>query len=142
MKLLVIGSGGREHALAWKVAQDKRVEKVFVAPGNAGTAIEPIVATATLNVVMTIGSRHLVIHIGTNEGGSGANRPTPRAGIKQLLIIRQYGLRAGLEQRIFVRSQYLVRRISTTAGFNFDPEISMSCLIPIKDLDGQHARCQ
>lgn len=41
MKLLVIGSGGREHALAWKLAQDTRVEKVFVAPGNAGTELEP-----------------------------------------------------------------------------------------------------
>ncbi|GHS83781.1 phosphoribosylamine--glycine ligase [Pseudomonas kermanshahensis] len=40
MKVLIIGSGGREHALAWKVAQDPRVEKVFVAPGNAGTATE------------------------------------------------------------------------------------------------------
>ncbi|WP_448546913.1 phosphoribosylamine--glycine ligase [Thalassotalea fusca] len=40
MKVLVIGSGGREHALAWKAAQSKHVEKVFVAPGNAGTAIE------------------------------------------------------------------------------------------------------
>ena len=40
MKLLVIGSGGREHALAWKLAQSSRVEKVFVAPGNGGTAHE------------------------------------------------------------------------------------------------------
>ncbi|GAB7530654.1 phosphoribosylamine--glycine ligase [Pseudomonas sp. 3A(2025)] len=40
MNVLIIGSGGREHALAWKVAQDPRVEKVFVAPGNAGTATE------------------------------------------------------------------------------------------------------
>ena len=40
MNVLIIGSGGREHALAWKVAQDLRVEKVFVAPGNAGTATE------------------------------------------------------------------------------------------------------
>jgi phosphoribosylamine--glycine ligase len=40
MKLLVIGSGGREHALAWKLAQDPRVQKVFVAPGNGGTATE------------------------------------------------------------------------------------------------------
>ncbi|MDR1648348.1 MAG: phosphoribosylamine--glycine ligase [Zoogloeaceae bacterium] len=40
MKLLVIGSGGREHALAWKLAQDPGVHKVFVAPGNAGTARE------------------------------------------------------------------------------------------------------
>lgn len=41
MKLLVIGSGGREHALAWKLAQNPDVETVFVAPGNAGTATEP-----------------------------------------------------------------------------------------------------
>ena len=41
MKLLVIGSGGREHALAWKLAQSPKVDTVFVAPGNAGTATEP-----------------------------------------------------------------------------------------------------
>jgi len=40
MKILVIGSGGREHALAWKLAQSQRVEAVLVAPGNAGTARE------------------------------------------------------------------------------------------------------
>ncbi|MDV6347554.1 phosphoribosylamine--glycine ligase [Nitrosomonas sp. Is35] len=41
MKLLVIGGGGREHALAWKLSLSPRVHKVFVAPGNAGTALEP-----------------------------------------------------------------------------------------------------
>ena len=41
MKLLVIGRGGREHALAWKLAQSPKVATVFVAPGNAGTAPEP-----------------------------------------------------------------------------------------------------
>jgi phosphoribosylamine---glycine ligase len=40
MKVLVIGSGGREHALAWKLAQSERVHKVFVAPGNGGTALD------------------------------------------------------------------------------------------------------
>ncbi len=40
MKILIIGGGGREHALAWKAAQSPKVEKVFVAPGNAGTARE------------------------------------------------------------------------------------------------------
>jgi phosphoribosylamine--glycine ligase len=41
MKVLVVGSGGREHALAWRAAQSVKVDKVFVAPGNAGTAREP-----------------------------------------------------------------------------------------------------
>ena len=41
MRVLVIGSGGREHALAWRLAQDPRVSTVFVAPGNAGTALTP-----------------------------------------------------------------------------------------------------
>lgn len=41
MKVLVIGNGGREHALAWKAAQSSLVRTVFVAPGNAGTALEP-----------------------------------------------------------------------------------------------------
>jgi phosphoribosylamine--glycine ligase len=40
MKILVIGNGGREHALAWRLAQGVKVQKVFVAPGNAGTALE------------------------------------------------------------------------------------------------------
>jgi len=40
MKVLVIGSGGREHALAWAAAKDDAVEQVFVAPGNAATAQE------------------------------------------------------------------------------------------------------
>src|SRR3954470_5446526 len=41
MKILVIGSGGREHALAWKLAQSPRIQMVYVAPGNGGTALDP-----------------------------------------------------------------------------------------------------
>ena len=41
IKVLVTGSGGREHGLAWRVAQSDLVERVYVAPGNAGTALEP-----------------------------------------------------------------------------------------------------
>lgn len=39
MKLLLLGSGGREHALAWKIAQSNKIEKLYIAPGNAGTAL-------------------------------------------------------------------------------------------------------
>ncbi len=38
MKVLIVGSGGREHCLAWKVAQSAQVDQVYVAPGNGGTA--------------------------------------------------------------------------------------------------------
>ncbi len=51
MNVLTIGSGGREHALAWKVAQDPRVEKVFVAPGNAGTATEAKCENVAIDVL-------------------------------------------------------------------------------------------
>src|SRR5256714_1013642 len=67
MKILVVGAGGREHALAWKLVQSPRVQKVFVAPGNGGTASEtgvenvPVTETAALiefcrreNVALTV----------------------------------------------------------------------------------------
>src|SRR5690606_24300725 len=50
MKVLVIGNGGREHALAWKAAQSPQVETVFVAPGNAGTALEPALQNVAIGV--------------------------------------------------------------------------------------------
>ena len=49
MKVLIIGGGGREHAFAWKVAQSARVQKVYVAPGNAGTAREAKVENVTID---------------------------------------------------------------------------------------------
>jgi phosphoribosylamine--glycine ligase len=55
MKILVIGSGGREHALAWKLAQSPRMQKVYVAPGNGGTALD-----ADLENVSTTGVSDLV----------------------------------------------------------------------------------
>ena len=51
MKILVIGSGGREHALAWKLTQGARVQKVFVAPGNGGTATEAGVENVALTEI-------------------------------------------------------------------------------------------
>ena len=50
MKVLIIGSGGREHALAWKCAQDDIVKHVFVCPGNAGTYLEDKVSNVELNL--------------------------------------------------------------------------------------------
>jgi len=51
MKILVIGSGGREHALAWKIAQNKEVSRVYVAPGNAGTALNPDMVNVPISSV-------------------------------------------------------------------------------------------
>ncbi len=51
MKILVIGSGGREHALAWRLAQGAKVQKVYVAPGNAGTALEEGVENIALTAI-------------------------------------------------------------------------------------------
>ncbi len=50
MNILIIGSGGREHALAWKAAQSPLAERIFVAPGNAGTALEPKLENIPLGV--------------------------------------------------------------------------------------------
>lgn len=51
MNVLVIGAGGREHALAWKSSQSDSVEKVYVAPGNAGTALEPKLENIAIDVM-------------------------------------------------------------------------------------------
>jgi phosphoribosylamine--glycine ligase len=48
LNVLIVGSGGREHALAWKAAHSPRVERVFVAPGNAGTALEPKITNVAI----------------------------------------------------------------------------------------------
>ena len=50
MNVLIIGSGGREHALAWKVAQSEKVSNIFVAPGNAGTTLENKVSNVDIDV--------------------------------------------------------------------------------------------
>lgn len=50
MNVLVIGQGGREHAIAWKLAQSKKVETVFVAPGNGGTEVEDKCKNININI--------------------------------------------------------------------------------------------
>jgi len=63
MKILIIGSGGREHALAWKCAQSSRVDAVIVAPGNAGTDTEPKVR----NVDVAVDDIASLVRLAENE---------------------------------------------------------------------------
>src|ERR1035437_4207697 len=51
MKILVIGNGGREHAMAWRLAQGAKVQKVYVAPGNAGTTLEEGVENVAITAI-------------------------------------------------------------------------------------------
>lgn len=67
MNVLVIGSGGREHALAWKMAQSAKVGKVFVAPGNGGTAQEPLLSNIPFNGVSDI--KELIEFVKCNNVG-------------------------------------------------------------------------
>ena len=78
MKLLVIGGGGREHALAWKLGCSPRVQKVYVAPGNAGTALEKqlenVPITAIPDLIAFAQKEHIAFTkqtfrtIGVNDG--------------------------------------------------------------------------
>jgi phosphoribosylamine---glycine ligase len=72
LNILVVGGGGREHALAWKIAQSPRVGKVFVAPGNAGTArdatLTNVPLTATPDLVAFAKREHVVLTVVGPEG--------------------------------------------------------------------------
>lgn len=63
MKILVVGGGGREHALAWKFAQSPRVSEILVAPGNAGTARE----SKTRNVAVAAGDLGGLLRLAQSE---------------------------------------------------------------------------
>ena len=62
--MLVVGAGGREHALAWKLAQSSRVSQVFVAPGNGGTALE----AGVQNIPVSVDDTRALIHFAREEG--------------------------------------------------------------------------
>lgn len=101
MNVLIIGSGGREHALAWKVAQSSKATQVFVAPGNAGSALEDKVSNVDIdvcdiekliafakdnNVEMTIVGPEAPLVIGVVDAfeKAGLNCFGPREGAAQL----------------------------------------------------------
>ncbi len=75
MNVLIVGGGGREHALAWKVAQSPLVHKVFVAPGNAGTALEPGVENVPIEADDLVALRYFALEHGVTLTIVGPEAP-------------------------------------------------------------------
>jgi phosphoribosylamine--glycine ligase len=69
MKILVVGSGGREHALAWKLAQSERIQMVYVAPGNGGTARDVRLANVAITDPAQLADFAISEHIGLTVVG-------------------------------------------------------------------------
>ncbi|QSA96070.1 phosphoribosylamine--glycine ligase [Methylococcus sp. EFPC2] len=90
MNVLIVGGGGREHALAWKAAQSKRVGTVFVAPGNAGTALEPGIENVPIAADDIIALRYFA-----QEHGIGLTIVGPEAALVLGIVdeFRAAGLR-------------------------------------------------
>jgi phosphoribosylamine--glycine ligase len=72
MKILVVGSGGREHALAWKLAQSERIQIVYVAPGNGGTARDPRLVNVDITDPAALADFVVAEHVGLTVVGPEA----------------------------------------------------------------------
>ncbi len=124
MKLLVVGSGGREHAIAWRLAQSPRVQKVYVAPGNGGTAREAGVENAPISAIDKLAEFARAENIHLTVVGPEAQLAD---GIVDLF--RSRGLRifgptracARLESSKQFAKEFMIRhRIPTAAFASFD----------------------
>ncbi len=124
MKVLVIGGGGREHALAWKLAQAERVQRVFVAPGNGGTLRDPQLHNVNITEIDALADFAAAEKIGLTVVGPEAPLA---AGVVDLF--RERGLRifgptraaAQLESsKAFAKEFMLRHRIPTAAHATFD----------------------
>ena len=122
MKVLIVGSGGREHALAWKVAQSARVREVLVAPGNAGTAQEAKCRNVTVAADDIPGLLELAVREGVALTIVGPEGPLV-AGIVDAFEahgLRCFGPRraaARLEGSKAFTKEFLVRHGIPTAGY-------------------------
>jgi phosphoribosylamine--glycine ligase len=120
MKILVIGSGGREHALAWKLAASKRVQKVFVAPGNAGTATEPGVENVAITDLAALADFAQAEDIGLTVVGPEAPLAAGIVDLFQSRGLRIFGpvkAAAQLESSKDFAKRFLVRNNIPTARY-------------------------
>jgi phosphoribosylamine--glycine ligase len=125
MNILVIGSGGREHALAWKAAQSPMAERVFVAPGNAGTACEAALENVDLDVMDLEGLAGFAASHDVGLTIVGPEAPLV-AGIVDLFEergLRVFGPSAGAAQlegsKAFTKDFLERQKIPTAAYANF-----------------------
>ncbi len=132
MKVLIVGGGGREHALAWKCAQSPRVEAVLVAPGNAGTAVESKVRNVALAAADTSGLIDLARREGVGLTIVGPEAPLVAGVVDafQAQHLRCFGpsrLAARLEGSKAFTKDFLHRHGIPTAAYrtftrtNYDP---------------------
>jgi len=128
MNVLIIGSGGREHALAWKAAQSEHVSQVFVAPGNAGTATEEKVSNVAIDVTDIAG---LVKFAQENHIGLSIVGPEVPLVLGVVDAFQAQGLRifgptqgaAQLEGSKAFTKDFLARHNIPTAGYENFTEI-------------------
>ena len=121
MRVLVIGGGGREHALAWKLAQSDRVEQVFVAPGNGGTARDERLVNVPITQVRALREWAQAEHIELTVVG-------PEAPLAQGVVdeFRAHGLKifgptraaAQLESSKAFSKAFMARHGIPTAAFD------------------------
>ncbi|MEE9303867.1 MAG: phosphoribosylamine--glycine ligase [Thiotrichaceae bacterium] len=125
MKILVIGSGGREHALAWKLSQSPKADKVYVAPGNAGTANEPKLENIDISAE-NIGA--LLVFAESNDIGLtvvGPEVPLVQGVVDKFTAagLRCFGPTAGAAQlegsKAFSKDFFARHNIATAAYGNF-----------------------
>jgi phosphoribosylamine--glycine ligase len=132
VKVLVIGGGGREHALAWKLAQSSRVSEVLVAPGNAGTALEPKCRNAAVSATDIAGLVALARAEGCGLTVVGPEAPLVAGVVDAFEVagLACFGprkLAARLEGSKRFTKEFLARHRIPTAGYaaftreNFDP---------------------
>lgn len=124
MKLLLLGSGGREHALAWKIAQSPKIEKLYIAPGNAGTALvgENVAISATDFPAI----KAFVLQEGVNMVVVGPEDPLVKgiydffkqdASLKQIPVIGPTKAGAQLEGSKDFAKAFMMRHHIPTAGY-------------------------